>query len=219
MKKLFITSALLLVSMISVFAQNEKYVQAMESSIGLLNKVDKAKNDPVELQEIANRFERIGTAEAKEWLPRYYAAYCYTLMGLSGSSIEEKDKFLDKADGLLKESETLAGKPSDEILIMKAYAAQIRLAADAMNRWQKYGALFTENIDAAKAINGDNPRIYYLEGSSLFFKPEEYGGGKKVAKPLLEKSVAKFSTFKPQSTIAPQWGKMEAEWMLSQANQ
>lgn len=99
-----------------------------------------------------------------------------------------------------------------------AYAAQIRLAADAMNRWQKYGALFTENIDAAKAINADNPRIYYLEGSSLFFKPEEYGGGKKVAKPLLEKSVAKFSTFKPQSSIAPQWGKMEAEWMLSQAN-
>jgi len=140
------------------------------------------------------------------------------LMGLSGNSIADKDKYLDKAEGLLKEAETLAGKPSDEILIMKAYAAQIRLAADAMNRWQKYGALFTENIDAAKAVNSDNPRIYYLEGSSLFFTPEEYGGGKKVAKPLLEKAVAKFAAFKPQSSISPQWGRMEAEWMLSQTN-
>jgi len=218
MKKLLTTSLLTLLSMVSVFAQNEKYVQAMTASIELLDKVDKAKNDPVELQGIANRFERIATAETKEWLPRYYAAYCYTLMGLSGNSIADKDKYLDKADGLLKEAETLAGKPSDEILIMKAYAAQIRLAADAMNRWQKYGALFTENIDAAKAVNSDNPRIYYLEGSSLFFTPEEYGGGKKVAKPLLEKAVAKFAAFKPQSSISPQWGRMEAEWMLSQTN-
>ena len=218
MKKLLTTSLLTLLSMVSVFAQNEKYVQAMTASIELLDKVDKAKNDPVELQGIANRFERIATAETKVWLPRYYAAYCYTLMGLSGNSIADKDKYLDKADGLLKEAETLAGKPSDEILIMKAYAAQIRLAADAMNRWQKYGALFTENIDAAKAVNSDNPRIYYLEGSSLFFTPEEYGGGKKVAKPLLEKAVAKFAAYKPQSSISPQWGRMEAEWMLSQTN-
>lgn len=191
----------------------------MTASIDLLDKVDKAKNDPVVLQEIAGRFERIATAEEKEWLPRYYAAYCYTLMGLSGSSLDEKDKFLDKADVLLRESETLAGQPSDEILIMKAYSAQIRLAADAMNRWQKYGELFAQNIAAAKAVNIENPRIYYLEGVSLLFTPEEYGGGKKVARPLLEKSVSKFSAFKPQSAIAPQWGKMEAEWMLSQTNQ
>ncbi|MCF2445587.1 hypothetical protein L0657_16605 [Dyadobacter sp. CY345] len=218
MKKLLTTSLLTLLSLASIFAQNEKYVEAMTSSIALLDKVDKAKNDPVELQGIANRFERIATAETKEWLPRYYAAYCYTLMGLSGNSIVEKDKYLDKADGLIKESENLVGKPSDEILIMKAYAAQIRLAADGMNRWQKYGALFAENIEAAKAVNADNPRIYYLEGSSLLFTPEEYGGGKKAAKPFLEKAVAKFATFKPQSSISPQWGKMEAEWMLSQTN-
>lgn len=219
MKKIFLTSVLTLISVITVFAQNEKYVQAMTATIDLLSKVDKAKNDPVELQEIANRFERIAAAETKEWLPSYYAAFCYTLMGLSGTSIDEKDKFLDKADALIKEAEILAGKPSDEILVMKAFAAQIRLAADGMNRWQTYGAKFSENIEAAKTVNSNNPRIYYLEGSSLFFTPEEYGGGKKAAKPFLEKAVAEFSTFKPASSIAPQWGKMEAEWMLSQANQ
>lgn len=219
MKKLFTTTIILLFSICIVFAQNEKYIQAMTSSIEAINTLDKTKPDVNALQQVANRFERIAAAESKEWLPRYYAAYCYVLLGFVGNTLTEKDQFLDKADVLLKESETLAAKPTDEILVMEAYEAQIRLAADPMNRWQDEGEKFGQLLTKAKSLNPENPRIYYLEGSSMFFTPEEFGGGKKRAKPILEKANEKFSNFKPQSSVHPNWGKIETEWMLSQSNQ
>ena len=219
MKKFFTTTIILLFSICTVFAQNEKYVQAMTTSIEAMNTLDKAKPDINALQEIANRFERIAVAEPKEWLPRYYTAYCYVLMGYRGNTLAEKDKFLYQADALLKEAETIAGKPTDEILVMEAYEAQIRLAADPMNRWQDEGEKFVQLLTQAKTLNPENPRIYYLEGSNMFFTPEEFGGGKKRAKPILEKANEKFSNFKPASSIHPSWGKIETEWMLSQSNQ
>jgi hypothetical protein len=218
MKKL-LTFALLFVFATGIaWAQNEKYTQAMVDGIKALNSIDREKPDPKSLVDIANRFERIAAAEPKEWLPKYYAAYANVLLGFVAPTLNEKDQYLDKANALLKETEGIAGKPNDEIEILKAYQSQIHLAADPMNRWQADGEKFQDFLQSAKSINAENPRIYYLEGSSLFFTPEEYGGGKKVAKPMLEKAQQKFSAFKPETAIHPDWGKMETEWMLSQTN-
>lgn len=218
MKKLF-TFALLFVFAASIaWAQNEKYIQAMGDGIKALNNIDREKPDPKSLVDIANRFERIAAAEPKEWLPKYYAAYANVLLGFVAPTLTEKDQYLDKANALLKEAEGIAGKPNDELEVLKAYQSQIHLAADPMNRWQADGEKFQGFLQSAKSINAENPRIYYLEGSSLFFTPEEYGGGKKVAKPMLEKAQQKFNAFKPESGIHPDWGKMETEWMLSQTN-
>lgn len=218
MKRLFTTVLMFALSVCMVWAQNEKYTQAMADGIKALNSIDRANPDAKTLQDIANRFERIAAAEPKEWLPKYYAAYSNVLLGFVGSSLNEKDGYLDKANALLKDAEALVGKPNDELEILKAYQSQIHLAADPMNRWQADGEKFAGFLASAKSINAENPRIYYLEGSSLFFTPEEYGGGKKVAKPLLEKAKEKFTAFKPETTIHPDWGKMETEWMLSQTN-
>ncbi|WAC11676.1 hypothetical protein [Dyadobacter pollutisoli] len=218
MKNLLTTAFAIILSAGALWAQNEKYTQAMTDGIQALNGIDRVKPDAKVLQDIANRFERIAAAEPKEWLPKYYAAYSNVILGFVGASITEKDQYLDKANALLKEAEAIVGKPNDELQVLNAYRSQIHLAADPMNRWEADGAKFAEYLDAAKSINPENPRIYYLEGSSLFFTPEEYGGGKKVAKPLLEKATQKFSAFKAESPIHPSWGKMETEWMLSQSN-
>lgn len=218
MKRLFTTVLLAALSVGMVWAQNEKYTQAMTEGIKALTSIDRANPDPKTIQDIANRFERIAAAEPKEWLPKYYAAYSNVILGFVGSSLNEKDGYLDKANALLKDAEALVGKPNDELEILKAYQSQIHLAADPMNRWETDGEKFATYLASAKSINAENPRIYYLEGSSLFFTPEEYGGGKKVAKPILEKAKEKFTAFKPETAIHPDWGKMETEWMLSQTN-
>ncbi|MCE6988384.1 hypothetical protein [Dyadobacter sp. CY323] len=218
MKNLLATALLLVLTVCIVQAQNEKYMQAMQDGIQALKGIDRTKPDVKTLQDVSNRFERIASAEPKEWLPKYYTAYCNVILGFVGSSLDEKDQYLSKANALLKEAEAIVGKPNDELLILKAYQSQIHLAADPMNRWQTDGETFKENLDAARAVNAENPRIYYLEGSSLFFTPEEYGGGKKVAKPVLEKAKQKFSAFKMDSPIHPDWGLMETDWMLSQTN-
>ncbi|MCF2490127.1 hypothetical protein [Dyadobacter sp. CY347] len=219
MKKTMFTIFAFAFSVCVVLAQNEKYSQAMTASIQALNGLDKTKPDPKALQDIANQFERIAAAEPKEWLPKYYAGYSNVILGFIGTGLDEKDKYLEKASALLKDAEAIAGKPNDEILVMQAFQSQIHLAADATNRWEADGAKFVEYVASAKKVNAENPRIYYLEASSAFFTPEEFGGGKKAAKPLLEKASQKFAAFKPETNIHPDWGKSETEWMLAQTNQ
>ncbi|GAB3176520.1 hypothetical protein [Telluribacter humicola] len=219
MKTIFISALTLVLSMTQLFAQSDKYTQAMTTTVDALNQQEGKQPDMAAYQELANRFERIATAEPKEWLPRYHAAYCYTMLGVMGDDATQKEQRLDKAEAMLKEVETLDGQPDDEVEVLKAFVAQGRLAIDPMSRWQTYGAVFGEHLAAAKAANADNPRIYVLEGTSLFYTPEQFGGGKKVAKPLFEKALEKFATFKSPGATYPQWGKGQAEWMAAQCNQ
>ncbi|MCF0072015.1 hypothetical protein LZD49_16165 [Dyadobacter sp. CY261] len=218
MKRLLTFTLLFALATGMAWAQNEKYTKAMTDGINALMAIDRSKPDAKSLQDIGNRFERIAAAEPKEWLPKYYAAYTNVLLGFVGATLTEKDQYLDKANALLKDAETIAGKPNDELEVLKAYQSQIHLAADPMNRWQNDGEKFQGFLQAAKSLNAENPRIYFLEGSSLFYTPDEYGGGKKVAKPILEKAQQKFNAYKPETAIHPDWGKMETEWMLSQTN-
>jgi len=64
-------------------------------------------------------------------------------------------------------------------------------------------------------LNANNPRLYYLQGMSLFNTPEQFGGGKAKAKPVLEKAVSLFKT-EPVKPLYPQWGDKEAINTLAQ---
>ena len=44
-----------------------------------------------------------------------------------------------------------------------------------------------------------NPRPEYLIGVGVFHTPEQFGGGPVNAKPILEKSLAKFEKFKSEN--------------------
>ena len=63
-------------------------------------------------------------------------------------------------------------------------------------------------------LNPDNPRIYYLQGQSLFNTPPAFGGGKDKAKPLFEKAIALFKTDKPKP-LWPNWGLDATEDQLA----
>jgi hypothetical protein len=53
---------------------------------------------------------------------------------------------------------------------------------------------------------------------SLFNTPAEYGGGKDKAKPVFQKSVDLFKSFKPKSDLHPKWGQKIAEDMLAKCS-
>jgi hypothetical protein len=65
-------------------------------------------------------------------------------------------------------------------------------------------------------LDPNNPRLYYLQGMTLFNTPEQFGGGKEKAKPVFEKSLALFKAFKPKSDLYPTWGQKITEQMLEQ---
>jgi hypothetical protein len=185
---------------------DEKFVKAMQET---LVQFGKAKT-PTEMQAVANRFEMIGKNAPKEWLPNYYAAFCYTLLSFMETETEKRDKLVEKAETLINN----LGTENDEIFVMRAMVAQANLAIDGQSRWQKQGAIFSENLEKAEKLNPENPRIYYLKGNNLFYMPEAFGGGAKTACPEWQKAKTRFETFKPQSDIYPNWGKEQNDEYL-----
>lgn len=217
MKKLLTITIALLFSANLLFAQSEKYTAAMTAALA---DFDVSQNkEPVrdEWLALANRFERIASAEPKEWLPRYYAAYAYSSLAFMGNDAVQKDQLTDKAAGLLDEAVKIAGENS-ELMVLEAQIHQARMATDPMTRWQSEGPLFAASLRKAKKMDPNNPRIYVLEGTNLLYTPEQFGGGKKAAKPVLEQAMEKFATFKSEGPLYPNWGQGQAGYMLGEAS-
>ena len=79
-----------------------------------------------------------------------------------------KDQVLDEAQMYVDKTKEL-GADNAETYILLAMFANARLAVDGEHRWQKYGSIFSENLDKAKSLDADNPRVYYLKGTSTFY--------------------------------------------------
>lgn len=211
MKKLVLAFALIL-SQSVVFAQSEKYTNAMTDLVTSIHG-----NIQGPLKEHANKMERIAMAEQKEWLPQYWVAYCLIQDAFSTNETAEKDMLLDKAEEYLVKAEALSPN-NDEIEVLKAQYAMGKVSVDPMSRWQQYGQKFTETLQKAEKLNPNNPRIAYTTGINTFYTPEGFGGGKTNAKPLFEKSAKLFETAAPANALSPNWGKAANNYFLGLCN-
>ncbi|HMI63543.1 MAG TPA: hypothetical protein VK518_21655 [Puia sp.] len=197
----------LLISLSGV-AQSEKYTESMQKNIALL---DSAKTTD-ELLSLAGTFARIGDAEKTQWLPYYYAALAQTWIGWNPAT-KDKDAnsqqinaYLAKAEAIEKNAETYA---------VENMSATQQMLVDPQSRYMTNGKDAATALQKGLAADPNNPRLYYLQGMSLFGTPPQFGGGKDKAKPLFEKSVALFKTAQPKP-LYPTWGKQQAETMLAQ---
>ena len=218
MKKTILILSAIFVASFSFAQMPEKFVKAMESKIAMLDSVHTAEG----YIELANAFERIAEAEKNQGLAYYYAAYCNacagTLAGTGGDMMAAKadktDPYADKADKQIKKAEELM-KSNSEIFIVKKMIATLRMLGDPMNRYMTYGPEATAMLDEAKKTNPANPRAYLLEAQDKYYTPEQFGGSKEEAKVLFEKAQKLFETFKPESSIHPNWGKNQIAYFLS----
>ena len=62
------------------------------------------------------------------------------------------------------------------------------------------------SLDKARALNPDNPRIYFLEAMNRLNLPPAFGGGPEVALPLFQTAQEKFSLFHTEDPLWPDWG-------------
>jgi hypothetical protein len=206
MQKMILALALLIT--LGASAQNDKYTQVMLKNIALL---DSAKSID-DLQSVAGNFDRIGDAEKTKWLPYYYAALAQTWVGWRP---ETKDKdanaakikiYLDKAEAIEKNAETYA---------VENMAATQQMLIDPQSRWATNGKDANIALQNGLKLDPNNPRLYYLQGASLFGTPPQFGGGKDKAKPVFEKSLALYKAAHPQP-LDPKWGQKQVEDMLAQ---
>lgn len=216
MKKIILSFAVLL-SVATAFAQSEKYMKTMQEKVALIDSTW----DGAKLKDLSAAFERIADAEKTQWLPYYYAALTQVNMGLVSSQdgkpadAAKIDAIADKADALISKAEALS-KDNSEIYIIKKMIANLRMAPAEMARYMKYGPEGAQNLETAKKLNPENPRVLLLEAQDKFYTPEQFGGSKTEAKKLFEQAIVKFDAFKPATAIDPNWGKAMTQYFIAQ---
>jgi hypothetical protein len=166
---------------------------------------------------LSNRLSMIATKWNNEWLAHYYLGYSKVILSEDKNlSDDMRDAYLDEADQELTQTVTLLGKDNDETHVLAAFIANWRIDISPMTRYMKYGKTFSDHMKQAKAINPDNPRIYYLEGMAWYGMPSFAGGGKEVALPYLTKAAALYEKENDSDIAKPYWGKKLNADYLSQ---
>jgi hypothetical protein len=211
MKKYFLFALFAMATAIAS-AQSEKFNASMQESI---NAISPAFAAPAELLALANKFERIGNAEKNQWLPFYYAAYCQVNFAFMLQDKTKTDEIANKATELINKADALQPNNS-EISCIKSMIASCHLMVDPMSRYMEYGPESQKNLDAAMQQDPSNPRPELLIGQGLKYTPEQFGGGCANALVKLEAAAKKFETFKPASTLHPNWGKEYNQQMITE---
>lgn len=210
MKKVFILTFFAAVFSLTSNAQSARYEQAMQVNLA---KMDSTWS-PDGLMQLSNTFERIGNAEKTEWLPFYYAGYCLVMNAYMQRDPSKIDPLCDKADENLSKAASL--KPGNsEITTVQAMVLTARMQAD-MSRGMTLGPKSAGMLQAAMAQQpAGNPRTMMNLAQSLFYTPEAFGGSKAKAIEMMEKALASYNTFKPESPLHPSWGKAYVEKTLA----
>ncbi|MEP7253009.1 MAG: hypothetical protein ABI683_11540 [Ginsengibacter sp.] len=211
MKKLSLFVVILCVASFT-FAQNDRYIAAMKSNIAMVDSMMLKKNSA----ELANNFERIADAEKTQWLPYYYAGYCKIVQAYNEPDNSKKDAIADKSKELIDKAEAALGKENSEIDVIKSMIATARMMVDPQSRYMTYGPESADYIEKAKSLDATNPRPVLLEAEGKFYTPEQFGGGKDVAKESFDKAKELFSKFQPEAELYPTWGNGALQYFLSQ---
>jgi hypothetical protein len=206
--KILMLSLALLVTLFG-FAQSDKFTQAMKKNIAIMDSA-KTTND---YKAAADGFERIGDAEKTQWLPYYYAGLSLSIDGWRPDTKVDKDENSALIKALCDKAAALGD--NSEIYVLRNMAATQQMLVDPQSRWQTYGKEAGDALRKGMQLDPQNPRLYYLQGASLFNTPEQFGGGKAKAKPVLEKAIQLFDAAQVKP-LYPGWGKQRAEELLEQ---
>lgn len=165
-------------------------------------------NSPESMTAVSNQFDRIATAEPGEWLPLYYSSMINCILAFQTEEPIAKQALIDNAQLKLDAALKIASSES-ELFTLQIMIYQALMAVEPMNNGMVYGAKASGSFQTAVTLDPGNPRPYYLQGISVMYTPEQFGGGNAAALPLFAKGVELYNAFVPKSEIYPNWGKDE----------
>lgn len=155
------------------------------------------------------QFERIASVEKTNWLPNYYIAMVNTVQ-----AFEEKDKvktieLLQNAQKAQDVCNSLAGD-NPEVLVLQAMIHTAWIVYDPMT----YGRTLSEDVmtllNKAYEIAPENPRVAFQKASFEMGMANYFGQDTQPMCDQIEKSIKLFATFKPETTLHPNWGLEKA---------
>ena len=199
--KTTILSTILFFLTVQLISQQTSYQESMKQCIGQLERAS-GKED---FLKCAGQFERIASAEKTRWIPYYYASYALVQLSFDETDNQQRDLLLDRAQELLDRGLELAPDES-ELHVLQAFLYPSRIMVNPMARGMVYIERSFASLDRAKALNPENPRIYFLEAMNRLNLPPAFGGGAKVAKPLFQTADEKYGLFHNDDPLWPNWG-------------
>ena len=197
------------------FAQTA-YEKAMMPKV---QTIEMPKPNPDDYTAQANDFARIGDKEKTLWQPYYYAAFSILKKGrtlMQQNQIAQLDEVAKEAQNYIDKAEALSPNNA-EIYILKKMNHGLKMMVNPMERWQTEGQAAQNALAEAKKLDPENPRISILEAEDLYYTPEQFGGSKTKGIELFKKALEQFKTYKIKSSLDPNWGQGEANYMISQA--
>ncbi len=200
-------SIFLCLAVLASIAQGDKYTAVMIKNIALLDSAKSAGD----LQSVAAAFDRVGDAEKTQWLPYYYAALAQTWIGWM-PEVKDKDANAEKIKVYLNKAESI--EKNAELYAIENMVNTQQMLMDPQTRWQTNGQEASAALKKGMELDSNNPRLYYLQGESLFGTPTQFGGGKDKAKPVFEKAISLFKSAQPKP-LYPTWGLKQAEEKLT----
>ena len=210
MKKYILSFALACMSLLS-FAQ-ANYEKVMKEKIA---KIETSKT-PEDFQALANDFQRIAEKETTKWQPNYYAAFSYIQKGrvlMREGKMQELDAVADQAQKYIDAAGS-ADKDNSEIHLLQKMVYSLKMMVNPQERYMTFGMKAQGELTIAEKLNPDNPRVSLMKAEDIYFTPEQYGGSKTKGIEQFKKALEKFNTFKPKTTLDPDWGKPEAEYFI-----
>lgn len=209
MKKQILIIVMIFAASVSLMADEKSYNEAMASALAQM----KTAATPADFNDVANLFERIAQAEKNQWLPYYYSAYASVIQSFVNKDQTQTDKILDYGEKMLTEAMKIKADESENYVV-QGFLYIARIMVDPNTRGAEYSQLANTSFKKAQELNPENPRADYMLGITLLNTPDFYGGGKTVAKPVLEGAIKKYDKFVPLSALHPNWGKEECQKQL-----
>lgn len=175
--KLLLPFLLLAATLSAQTSPNPRYVKAMESALAGMDSLQSSE----QWIASANNFERIAQKEKTEWLPPYYAAYSLSMAFYMEPDAAKREPLVEKVDQWIARADSLS-PDNAEIYVVKNMASTLHININPMVNGQKYGPLASMQLEKAKKLDPENPRVYMREGLSLYFTPAQWGGDKAKGK-------------------------------------
>ena len=194
MKTIFLALAVLVSGM--AFAQGQ-YEQGMGQAFSLWKE---GKNS-----EASALFERIASAEKNDWLPNYYVSLVNTTASFASKDKETVNALLTKAQAAL-DIEMVKNPDNAELLVMQAMVYTGWIAFDPMTNGMALSGKVMQLYAQAEKIAPDNPRVVFGKAEFEIGGARFFGSDIKPMCAEVDRSIALFEKFKPETPFSPNWG-------------
>jgi len=116
----------------------------------------------------------------------YYAALAQTWIGWR-PDLKDKDANAEKIRAYLAKAEAL--DKNSELYAVENMSYTQEMLVDPQSRYMTKGKDAATSLQKGMQLDPNNPRLYYLQGMSIFGTPPQFGGGKDRPSPFLKNQL------------------------------